>query len=137
MSAYQPAFERAGSVSELARLAQEIYAEDLDNGYVTVLGEMVAGGVSDSELGREVVARIAPWIEMVERKVQALLAGSFFASIVPPRDVAFAVIALYLGIDMLSHLDGDRSRAESLLELGVRAAPLIGALLPSGQTERS
>jgi len=136
MHAYQPAFERASSVSELAALAREIYFEDLDNGYVTVLGEMVAGGVSDPELGREVVARLEPWIELVERKVGTLLAGSLLGSIVPPRDLAFATIALYLGIDMLSHLDGDRARAESLLDLGVRAAPLLGALLPSGRAEK-
>ena len=51
MSAYRPAFERAATLAELAALAREIYAEDLENGYVTVLGEMVAGGVSDPELG--------------------------------------------------------------------------------------
>jgi AcrR family transcriptional regulator len=136
MRAYQPAFERASSVSELARLAREIYGEDLDNGYVTVLGEMVAGGVSHPELGREVVARLEPWIELVERKVRTLLAGSPLESMVPPRDLAFAIIALYLGLDMLSHLDGDRTRAESLLDLEVRAAPLVEVLLPSGQTEK-
>lgn len=130
MRAYRPAFDRASTISELAGLAREIYQEDLDNGYVTVLGEMVAGGVSDLELGRLVVARIQPWVEMVERKVRALIAGSVFESIIPPRDLAFAIIALYLGIDMLSHLDGDRTRAQSLLDLGVRAAPLAQALLP-------
>jgi hypothetical protein len=96
---------------------------------------MVAGGVSDRELGRLVVARMQPWVEMVERKVRALIEGSLFESMVPPRDVAFAIIALYLGIDMLSHLDGDRARAESLLDLGVRAAPLAQALLPSRSPE--
>ena len=55
---------------------------------------------------------------------------------VPPRDLAFSIIALYLGIDMLSHLDGDRTRAESLLELGVRAAPVAQALLPSQRPEQ-
>jgi AcrR family transcriptional regulator len=130
IDAYGPAFERARTVPELAGLAREIYAEDLENGYVTVLGEMVAGGVSDPELGREVVVRMEPWINMVQRKVEALLAGSMFESIVAPRDVAFAIIALYLGIDMLSHLDGDHARAESLLDLGVRGAPLIAGLLP-------
>ncbi|MDQ6777748.1 MAG: TetR family transcriptional regulator, partial [Actinomycetota bacterium] len=55
MRAYGPAFEQARTASELARLAREIYAEDLENGYVTVLGEMVAGGVSNPELGGAVV----------------------------------------------------------------------------------
>ena len=131
LRAYQPAFEEAETLPELAALAREIYREDLENGYVTVLGEMVAGGVSDRELGRQVVARLEPWVEMVEHKVRALVAGSLFEPMVPSRDMAFAIIALYLGIDMVSHLDGDRARAESLLDLGVRVAPLAEALLPS------
>jgi AcrR family transcriptional regulator len=135
MREYQPAFERAHTLSELATLARDIYREDLENGYVTVLGEMVGGGVSDRELGRLVVARLQPWVDMVEGKVRALIAGSLFESMVPPRDLAFAIIALYLGIDMLSHLEGDRDAAESLLDLGLRAAPLAQALLPSGSPE--
>lgn len=131
LAAYGTPFERAQTVAELAALARQIYTEDLRNGYVTVLGEMVAGGVSNPELGAQVAARMEPWMQMVERKLRALLAGSLLESIVPPRDGAFAIIALYLGIDMLSHLDGDQSRAESLLDLGVRSAPLLGLLLPA------
>ncbi|HET6865817.1 MAG TPA: TetR/AcrR family transcriptional regulator [Solirubrobacteraceae bacterium] len=130
MNAYRPAFEQATTLAELAALAGEIYREDLENGYVTVLAEMVAGGMSDSELGRQVVARIEPWVEMVEHKVRALIAGSMFEPLVPPRDLAFAIIALYLGIDMLGQLDGRHARAESLLELGARGAPLLQILLP-------
>ena len=135
MQAYRPAFEAAGTLSELARLAGDIYQEDLENGYVTVLGEMVAGAVSDPELGREVVARIQPWLELVENKVRALMSGSLFEPLIPADDIAFAIVALYLGVDMLSHLDQDRARAESLLELGVRIAPLAQALLPTRSQE--
>jgi AcrR family transcriptional regulator len=136
LRAYHPAFERARTLSELAVLARDIYREDLENGYVTVLGEMVAGGVSNLELGRQVVARLEPWVEMVERKVRALVAGSLLAPVIPARDLAFAIIALYLGIDMLSHLDGDHTRAQSLLDLGISAAPIAQALLPSSPGAR-
>jgi AcrR family transcriptional regulator len=135
MRNYGPRFERARSVPELAALARDIYAEDMENGYVTVLGEMVAGGVGNADLGSAVVARIQPWVEMVERKLRELLAGSILEAIVPPKDIAFAIIALYLGIDMLSQLSGDHARAESLLELGVRYAPLAGALVPGPETQ--
>jgi AcrR family transcriptional regulator len=135
MNAYRPTFERATTLAELAALAGEIYREDLANGYVTVLAEMVAGGMSDAEFGREVVARIEPWVELVEHKVRALIAGSMFEPLVPPRDLAFAIIALYLGIDMLGQLDGDHARAESLLDLGVRGAPLLQILLPADMKE--
>jgi AcrR family transcriptional regulator len=131
MGAYGRAFEKARTLPEVASLARTIYAEDLENGYVTVLGEMVAGGVSDAELGDEVVARLQPWIEMVAGKLRELLAGSPFESMLPAGDMAFAIVALYLGVDMLSHLAGEHARAESLLGLGERYAPLLGALLPS------
>ena len=130
MAAYRPAFEAARTLPELADLAGQIYREDLENGYVTVLSEMVAGAVSNPELGREVSKRIEPWLELVEAKVSELTRGSMLAPFVSARDVAFAIVALYLGIDMLTHLDQDRSRGESLLALGVRVTPLAQALLP-------
>jgi AcrR family transcriptional regulator len=131
MEAYRPAFEQAATIPALALLAREIYTADLEQGYVTVLGELVAGGVADRELGREVVARIEPWIAMVEHKLRELLVGSVLEALVPPRDVAFAIVALYLGIDMLSHLEENHVAAESLLDLGVGYAPLAAAFLPS------
>lgn len=137
MQTYGDAFDGARTLSELASLARRIYTEDLENGYVTVLGEMVAGGVSDAELGSEVVGRLQPWIDIVERKLRELLAGSLFESLIPPDDAAFVIVALYLGVDMLSHLAGDHARAESLLALGERYAPLIGTQLPSQQKGES
>ncbi|MBJ7348877.1 MAG: hypothetical protein JHC87_09950, partial [Thermoleophilaceae bacterium] len=89
----------------------------------------------------QVAARLQPWIEMVEAKAQQMLAGSPLEALLPPREIAFAFVSLYLGIDMLSHLEGNQSRAESLLELGVTLATMAEALgapnnldLPTDQT---
>jgi AcrR family transcriptional regulator len=131
MQAYQPVFVQSQTLSELASLARRIYVEDLENGYVTMLCEIVAGGVSDAELGSEVVARLGPWIDMLEDKLRALLAGTLFESMIPSRDVAFAIVALYLGVDMLSQLEDNHAYAESLLDLGERYAPLLDALVSS------
>jgi AcrR family transcriptional regulator len=130
MEAYRPVFERARTVPELAALARSIFDEDLQNGYVTVLVEMVAGGVSDPELGKQVIARVEPWIEMVQRKLGELVARTPLEAALPTREAAFAMVALYLGLDMLSQLDGDHGRATSLLDLAVQYAPLAQALAP-------
>jgi AcrR family transcriptional regulator len=132
--AYEPAFKNVRTVSEPASLARDIYTEE--DGYVTVLGEIVFGGVSDPGLGLEVVARLESWIGMVERKPRARLIGSVCESMVPPRDLAFTIIALHLGIDTLRQLDGDRTPAESLLDLAVRYAPVVEALPSSPRTEK-
>jgi AcrR family transcriptional regulator len=129
MREYGPQLEAAVSASQLARLARRIYDDDLERGYVTALGEMVAGGVSDPVLGAEVAARIEPWIELVQRKLCQLLEGSPLLSVVVPRDLAFGVVASYFGVDMLSHLQQDRSRADSLLDLAARVADLADDVL--------
>jgi AcrR family transcriptional regulator len=131
MKEYGPAFEHADTAPELVSLARAIYVDDLERGYITVLGEMVSGGVADAALGVEVAARIEPWIEMVERKLEQMFAGTLLQSLVSSRDAAFGLVALYFGVDMLSHLQRDRSRAESLLDLATRLSTLVGAVLPS------
>jgi AcrR family transcriptional regulator len=130
MAAYGDALRDAAGAAELVRLARRIRAEDLENGYITVLGEMVSGGVSDAELGREVAAHIEPWIELAQQKVESLLAGSPLLALVAPRDLAFGLVSLYFGVDMLSHLQRDPARAEALLDLGARLAALADVALP-------
>jgi AcrR family transcriptional regulator len=125
---YGPAFEAAGSAPELARLARTIYGDDLERGYVTVLGELVSGGVSDADLGAAVAARIEPWIAMVQTKLEQLLADSPLRLLGSPRDLAFGIVAGYFGVDMLSHLQRDWSRGESLLDLATRLAALADAV---------
>jgi AcrR family transcriptional regulator len=135
MAAYAPAFEEALTAPELARLARTIYADDLERGYITVLGEMVSGAAADASLGAEVAARIEPWIDMVQRKLEQLLAGSPLQLLATPRDLAFGLVALYFGVDMLGHLQRDQSRAESLLDLATRLAVLADSALPTPTEE--
>jgi AcrR family transcriptional regulator len=136
MRAYRGPFEEAASLPALAALGRRIYEEDRANGYVIVLGELVTAGASRPQLGAGVAACLEPWLEMVERKVKGLIAGSPLEAIVPPRDAAFAIIALYLGIDMLSHLEGNDARAQSVFDRGTHLATLMAALLPSQQRGR-
>jgi AcrR family transcriptional regulator len=130
LAEYGPAFEAARTAAELGRLARVIYDEDLDRGYITALGEMVSGGVSDPILGAEVAARIEPWIAMVERKLEELLSDSPLRAVASAADLAFGIVSLYFGIDMLSHMQRDRARAESLLDLATSLAALVEAFLP-------
>jgi AcrR family transcriptional regulator len=126
---YGPQIEAAVSATELARLARQIYDDDLRRGYVTALGEMVAGGVSDPALGTAVAARIEPWIEMIAGKIEQLLSDSALRSLLPTQEVAFGIVAAYFGVDMLSHLKQDRSRAEALLNLVTQLADITDTFL--------
>ncbi len=107
-----------------------IFREDLDAGYVAVLAEMIAGTSSTPGLGPEVSARLGPWFAFAERAVATTLGGPPLDSVLPPGDVAYAIVALYLGLEMLTHLDGDRTRALGLFAHARSLAGLLDALGP-------
>src|ERR1700722_2009697 len=129
MEQYGAAVERVGSPSELVDVAMAIFREDLDAGYVAVLVEMIAGSSSTPGLGPEVSARLGPWFAFAEQAVTTAL-GPPLASVLPPDDVAYAIVALYLGLEMLTHLDGDRSRALGLFAHAKNLASLLEAVAP-------
>ena len=70
-----------------------------------------------------------PWVRFAEGVIARLLKGSFLESVLPTGDLAHAAVALYFGIETLTHLDGDRSRAEALFDTGRQLAPIADAML--------
>jgi AcrR family transcriptional regulator len=131
MDRYPAVISSAESPAQLTTVAAQIFREDLDEGYVSVLVEMMAGATSSPALGEEVAKRIAPWLSFTRDVIDQALAATPFSSVVPTEDAAYAVVALYLGLEMLSHLDGDRSRALALFERAGSLASLVGLGSPS------
>jgi len=125
---YGAAVQGVGSPAELVEVASSIFREDLDAGYVAVLVAMIAGAATTPGLGPEVSRRIAPWTGFARDAVGGVLEGSPLASLVPAESVGFAVVALYLGMEMLTHLDGDRAPATELFDRALGLAALLGSL---------
>jgi AcrR family transcriptional regulator len=136
MEQYGAAVDGVGSPTELVDVAAAIFQEDLDAGYVAVLVEMIAGAQSTPGLGPEVAARLGPWFAFAERAVTSTL-GPPLDSVLPPGDVAYGIVALYLGLEMLTHLDGDTAKALDLFAHARNLAGLLGALAPSAATRQT
>ncbi len=102
--------------SQLVELATQIFSEDLDTGDAALLVEMIAGAASTQGLGTEVKSRMEPWTEFAVAALDKVLDGSPLAGVVDAAEIAHAVVALYLGLELLSHLDGDRTAALALFD---------------------
>jgi AcrR family transcriptional regulator len=136
MRQYGEAVDHAGSPTELVDVATAIFRDDLDAGYVAVLVEMIAGASSTPGLGPEVSARLGPWFAFAEQAVTTAL-GPPLDGVLPPGDVAYAIVALYLGLEMLTHLDGDRARALGLFAHAKNLAALLEAMTPTTPMRQS
>jgi AcrR family transcriptional regulator len=132
---YEAEVSGVTSPSQLVEVAEAIFRRDLDAGYITVLVEMIAGTSATPGLGPEVAARIQPWRSFAQSSVEASLGASSLTSILPARDIAHAVVALYLGLEMLSHLEGDAEPALALFARAKHLAPLLEALTTTAGQE--
>jgi hypothetical protein len=127
MARYTEAAARAETLEDMLGVATRIYREDLEAGHMTVVSELMAGSMAHPELKAEIIARMEPWIRFAEEAIRKVVSGSPFEDALPVRHVAFAIVAFYCGINMLSNLSEDRSQTEELFE----AARADGAL-PGG-----
>jgi AcrR family transcriptional regulator len=135
---YQAAVERADGLGELVDAAEAVFEEDLDAGHIAVLAEMIAGASATPGLGPEVAARIAPWRRFAADALGGVLSETPLAAVVEPEEAAHAVVALYLGLEMLAHLDGDRTAALALFARARQLAALVQMLtgVPGGAPEQ-
>jgi AcrR family transcriptional regulator len=121
---YEEALVGVARPSELVELAARVFSEDLDTGDAALLVEMIAGTTSTPGLGAQVKARLEPWTHFAVAALDQALDGSPLARVVAPAEIAHAIVALYLGLELLSHLDGDRTRALSLFDRARQLATL-------------
>jgi AcrR family transcriptional regulator len=138
LEAYRELLDHTGTLASLAAAARTVFEADLDAGHVRVLTEMISGAQSAPGLGERVAAVLAPWRSFAEAAVGNVMAASPIGQVVPTQEVAHAVVAGLLGLEMLTSLDGDRAaalalfdRARDLGELLDRLRPLAALLAPS------
>jgi AcrR family transcriptional regulator len=125
---YQAAVDRATGLGELVDAAEGVFEEDLDAGHIAVLAEMIAGASATPGLAPEVAARIAPWRQFAADALGGVLSGTPLSAVIEPDVAAHAVVALYLGLEMLAHIDGDRTAALALFARARELAVLVQAL---------
>jgi AcrR family transcriptional regulator len=135
MARYRAAIDSVDTLPELLAVASAAYREDIEGGHIRVLAEMIAGASAMPELGPEIAARMRPWITFTEEAVARVMAGSSLGPLVPCADLAFAIVSLYLGAAMLSHLMDDSAPAESLFRTGARVGPLLELVTLRGSVD--
>jgi AcrR family transcriptional regulator len=126
---YAERLEGVETLAELAKVARALHEEDVAEGHIRVLVQMLAATGSDPELGARLQRSFEPWIALVHRTLDRVVGGSPFRTLVPTDDGAYALTALFLGLELLTHLGGDFSRGERLFDAFDRVATVLGPLL--------
>ena len=130
LTRYREELADVTSAAELLGRLRALYAEDVAEGHVAAVQELVAGAATSPRLGPAIVERLRPWLGLTEETARRFLAGTPLEHVVPAPDLGLAAVALYLGLETLTHLERDRDRAmaESLFAAAAPAAALFDSL---------
>lgn len=114
MAAYREPLLAARTPAQLARLGRRIADEDVRSGDLRVLVELVAGAPTVPGLRAQVAERIARWEALVEKVAERFIPG-LLRSKIRPAVVAHAVVAGFLGLELLRDLREDGTGTEDVL----------------------
>jgi hypothetical protein len=120
LARYRAALDGVTGAAELLERLRELYTEDRQ--HIAAVRQLVTG--APARMGPAILQILEPWLAFTEEVAGRFLAGWPVA----PRQVALAVLATYMGLETLSHLDGDRSRVEALFD----AARPLAAIYDQG-----
>jgi AcrR family transcriptional regulator len=124
LARYRDAVAPARTVEELVPVMADLWEEDQAAGHVRVVSQVIAGSVNRPELSRRVVELMEPWIDLAEETLGRVLPEGL-----PARDAGYATVVFYLGVNLMTHLDPDRTRTDALFAHARELAPLVAAAL--------
>ncbi|WP_162802959.1 TetR/AcrR family transcriptional regulator [Ornithinimicrobium avium] len=114
MAAYREPLLAARTPRQLARLGRTIAADDIASGDLRVLVELVAGAPTVPGLKAQVARRIGRWEDLVARAAQRFIPPPLRGT-VRPAVLAHAVVAGFLGLELLRDLREDGAGTEDVL----------------------
>jgi AcrR family transcriptional regulator len=129
LTRWREALQGVDTATGLIDAMGRLYDDDRHASHITVVQELVNTSAFSAELGPELMRRMQPWVDFADEVIARVVGDSPLRRAVDTRDLAFALIALYLGSEQVSRLQGDTSRIDSLFAAARRAAPMVDDML--------
>lgn len=120
---YRQAAASVSSLSDLVQIARRLHQEDMRTGAVTAITQLMAAASEPAE-GSAILDRFEQWIGIVQDALGRAM-GEPLAAIVPTREAAYAIAGMFLGIELISRLDPERSEADAVFAMMASLATLV------------
>ena len=121
VAGYRDRLRGFGSLRELLDLGRTLHAEERAQGNVTVLAQLLAGAQTDPRLAAPVAAALKLWTDEVEGVLHRVLDGSVLRDLADPAELARAVSAAFIGLELYEGIDpaGATAALDALERLSV------------------
>lgn len=132
---YRAELSGVESATAAVEVLRRLHAEDTEVGHIAAVQEIYAGARPGSKLAGQLAVETRRWENLSQEFLTSMLSGTPFAALVDVRAAATAAVAFYLGMETLTHLDGDQSRPAQLFDQAARLAAMADQFLRIGNTQ--
>ena len=126
---YRTELEGITSLPELAAVARRLSKAEVDDPGISVVTQLLAGAAGNPEMGAKLWEGFEEWIEVVASALGGALEGTGFDAMLDVRDMAFAIVALFMGIELIGRLNPDRDPTEALYSMFDQLGGLLEGFL--------
>lgn len=131
---YHDSLLQVDNLTDLVHVARGLYENDRDSGEVTVLAQAFAGASRDPDMGPALFEHIDAWNQLIAEVLESAIAtsalgGTVMAAMIPRRELAMAISALFLGIELVGDLDPERANTDAMFGAIAAMAKLGESLL--------
>ena len=133
---YRAALSGTDRAVRAVEVLRELYDEDTETGHIAAVQEIYAGARPGSPLAAQLAIETRCWEELAEELLTTLLRGKPLASALRAPVVASAAVAFYLGMENLTHLEGDQSRPAAFFDQATRLAAIFDKIPRTRRRDR-
>lgn len=107
VESYRQVFDTVTSLRELLDVGRRVHAEELAQGNVNVLAQMLAAAHTNELLRDSTKESFRLSVAEIDFVLRRILAGSALAGLVQPRPLAQSIAASFIGIELFEQVDPD------------------------------
>ncbi len=130
MARFEERLATLDNLPDLVQLGRELH-EAVDDPDHSALSAIVAGWSMSSELGPDVLATLEPWNKLISEALKRVLADHPLSAFVPTDELAYALAALFLGLETMSRLDRNDKQTDAVFMALAALANVANPILDS------
>lgn len=103
---YRERMDALNTIGDVLSAWHELHLEDVEIGHAAALNALVAAGAHDSQVGEALLEVLSGWRDYVSTTVERVMADLPLGGLVDPELASTTIVALFMGVELLSRLEG-------------------------------
>lgn len=128
VESYRPRANAATDLSDLVAIGRTLHADEHQAGSMGVLTQLMAGSAGNPELSQTVTDNFERWIALVEVALDNALDDHPLRDVLPRRQVAVGISAMFLGMELMDRGGLDDADPDQIFDALDTVAELIESL---------